>query len=260
MTSAAATRPSVLVALETVVVAGAGGVLAGFAWSLVGLSAPAAMVGALAGGIAGFRGIYQWRSVAGWLAFVLDSTWAVITTAGSLVAHLAAGAQRQSGNYVAEMSERRNRHVYARGYTLRRGFMLTVGNTINGAGAEHQVARRRHTVDHHEHVHVWQSRWFGPIFPAVYTVWYVVGLAAGAVTWLVSRPPEPIGRVIDTCAYYRNPFEWWAYSREGRWPPPGAVGRFVWRRPIVRAFDDDVPTSSGTLSEASDISSVVDDD
>lgn len=231
-------RSRALHVVEVVAVTSAGAAIAAATWSLVDLSAPAAVVGA-ANGLAGGAGrIYRWRSVSGWLAFVLDSTWALITTAGALLAHIVAAFQRTPGNRVAELSERRDRHVYVRGYTLRRGFMLTVGNVVNGAGAVRQVARRRDIVDEHEHVHVWQARWFGPIFPAVYACWYVTGAVLGAAVWVIRRPTVGLGQTIDTWAYYCNPFEWWAYSREGRWPPPGVKRRAVWPRPVVRAFGD----------------------
>jgi len=240
VTSAAARRSRILGIVEVGITAVLGAVVAGAVWSLVDLAIPAAIVGGLNGAVAGGRRIYRWRSSVGWLAFVLDSTWALVTTTGALFAHAVAAGQRTPGNYVVEYSERRNRHVYARGYTLRRGFMLTVGNVINGAGPHPRSTFRRHVVDDHEHVHVWQARWFGPIFPLVYATWWVIGATAGTLVWLVRRPPERLGRVIDSWGYYRNPFEWWAYSREGRWPPPGAVERFVWRRTLTSSRQREV--------------------
>ncbi len=168
-----------------------------------------------------------------------------ITVAAAIVGG-ANGAIAGWRGIVAELSERRDRHVYRRGYTLRRGFMFTVGNVINGAGPNTGTEFRRRVVDDHEHVHVWQGRWFGPIFPLVYGAWWVIGATVGTVVWLVRRPPEGFGRVIDSWGYYRNPFEWWAYSREGRWPPPGAVRGFVWRRPLTRPIG--TTAAGGTMS------------
>jgi hypothetical protein len=233
VTRAAATRRLPIVVTESVATAAAGGALAGAVWSLVDLAVAAAIVGALNGAIAGARGIYGWRAVRGWLAFALDSTWALITTAGSLTAHLVAAIQRDPGNYVTVLSSRRARHVYTRGYRLRRGFMMTVGNVVNGAGpSAHHDQRRQHAVEVHEDLHVWQARWFGPIFPLVYAAWWLGGALAAVLLWFVHRPGERFGRVVDAFGYYCNPFEWWAYSREGRWPPPAAVKRLVWRRPL----------------------------
>jgi hypothetical protein len=160
------------------------------------------------------------------LAFVLDSTWALVTTLAALVVHVVALAQRRPGNYLTALSERRDRHVYARGLVVRRRFLTTVGNVISGA----ERARGGRVIDVHEHTHVWQARWFGPIYPLVYAVWTIVGAVVGAAVWLASGRREPLPRVVDTMAYYSNPFEWWAYSREGRWPPPSAITRLTWRR------------------------------
>ena len=198
----------------------------------------AAIVGGLNGAIAGWRRIYRWRSVAGVLAFVLDSTWALITTAAALFAHAVALVQGTAGNYVVALSERRDRHVYVRGLTLRRGFLTTVGNVVSGVGLTKSPSRRTRVVDRHEHVHIWQARWFGPLYPLLYGAWTVFGAAFGVVAWAArGRKEERLWTVVDTTAYYSNPFEWWAYSREGRWPPPAANPDLTWRRP-VRVFDD----------------------
>ncbi len=141
--------------------------------------------------------------------------------------------QRVPGNYVASLSERRDRHVYVKGFTLRRGFLTTVGNVVSGAGLTKSPSRRARVVDRHEHVHVWQARWFGPLYPLLYGAWTVLG-AAGRASWPGGcvAATSGSGTVVDTTAYYSNPFEWWAYSREGRWPPPAAIADLTWRRPI----------------------------
>lgn len=207
----------------------AGGAIAGAAWSLVDLdlAVAAAVVGTINGVLAGWRGIYCWRSIRGWVAFVLDSTWALITTAAALFAHAVAALQRRPGNFVPELSERAGRHVYVKGFAPRSGFLTTLGNVVSGAGTG---ARRRRVVELHEDVHIWQARWFGPLYPAIYGLWTVLGGAVGAVRWLVRGRQERLWRVVETTAYYSNPFEWWAYSRQGRWPPPGAIASLTWRR------------------------------
>jgi hypothetical protein len=201
-------------------------VLAAVTWSVVDLAAAAAIVGGLNGAISGARRVYRWRSPAGVLAFVLDSTWALITTAGALVVHLVAAMQRTPGNHLTSLSERQDRHVYARGLRLRPGFLTTVGNVISGAAR----TRRRAVIDVHEQLHVWQARSFGPLYPLIYGVWTLAGSAVGAVVWLASGRHESLREVVDTIAYYSNPFEWWAYRREGRWPPPAAITRLTWPR------------------------------
>ncbi len=170
------------------------------------------------------------------MAFVLDSTWALITTAGALFVHVVAWAQRQPDNCVASLSERRNRHVYVRGFTLRRGFLTTIGNVVSGASGQ----RSRRVVEEHEHVHVWQARWFGPLYPLLYGVWTVLGAIAGALAWMATGRRDNFRRVVEAWSYYRNPFEWWAYSKERRWPPPRALADHVWRHPI-RVFRAENP-------------------
>jgi hypothetical protein len=164
------------------------------------------------------------------LAFLLDSTWALITSGAALVVHAIALAQRVPGNYVMALSVRRDRHVYAAGLTLRRGFLTTIGNVVSGAGR----ARRGDVIEAHEHVHVWQARWFGPLYPLLYGAWTVIGAVVGFVAWLARGRREAPMRVVDSYAYYSNPFEWWAYSREGRWPPAAAINDLTWRRPACR--------------------------
>jgi hypothetical protein len=241
---------------EAAACAALGAALAGAAWSLVDLALVAAIVGGLNGSIAGWRRIHCWRSVAGVLAFVLDSTWALITTAGALLVHLLAVIQRMPGNYVASLSERRDRHVYAKGFTLRRGFLTTIGNVVSGAGLTRSPGRRARVIDRHEHVHVWQARWFGPLYPLVYGAWTVLGAAFGVVAWAArGRKEERLWKVVDTTAYYSNPFEFWAYSREGRWPPPGAIADLTWRRAIgVRHTLGVEPSKSGVSTPKNRVS------
>ena len=51
-----------------------------------------------------------------------------------------------------------------------------------------------------------------------------------------SAPDAPIGKVVETYAYYLNPLEWWAYSRDDHWPPSGKIAGIGWKRPAVRPF------------------------
>jgi hypothetical protein len=234
VTDADRRRPSTA-ALEAAATGAAGGALGGLVLALLGLGWPGAVVGAANGVLGGWRGTYAWRRPAGVVAFVLDSTWTFPMTAAALVTHVVAAGQRGRGGYLGDLSRRANRHVYARGFRVRRGFLITVGNAIHGAG-DHALtsARRRRLVSDHEDVHVWQGRWFGPLYPILYGGWMLVGGVAGALVWVVRRRDEPITKVVETCAYYLNPFEWWAYSRDGYWPPAQKVAGLGWRAPVVR--------------------------
>jgi hypothetical protein len=195
----------------------------------VGAAVPLAVVGAANGLVSGWRGVYEWSCSRGLVAFVLDSTWATPMTAAALVAN-AVGIAVRDGGYVPDLSERQNRHVYRRGFVPRRGFAITLGNVVSGAGDVDRPRRRRLITDH-EDVHCWQARWFGPLYPAAYVGWILLGGAVGAGVWALRRRDAPFTKVVESCAYYLNPFEWWAYSRDDHWPPSGKVTGLGWRRP-----------------------------
>jgi hypothetical protein len=220
--------------IEALAAGVAGAALGGAAGAIVGVTVPAVIVGGLNGVVSGARRIYEWRSPKGVAAFVLDSTWALGTTTSGLAAHAVAAARGSSG-YTAALSERRNRHVYARGFQPRRGFAITLGNVVNGAG-DTTRPRRAQLVTDHEDVHVWQARLLGPAYPVLYLGWMVGGAAVGAVGWLLRHRDQPFAKVVESYAYYLNPFEWWAYSRDDHWPPTGKVPGIGWRRPVVRSF------------------------
>lgn len=221
---------------EAAAVAVAGGVLGGAVGTLVGLPVPGALVGAANGALCGVRQIYDWRTPRGWAAFVLDSTWALPTTAAGLAAHLGAAVRGRAG-FVPGLSRRQNRHVYARGLQFRRGFAITLGNVVSGAG-DVSRPRRVKLVTDHEDVHVWQARWLGPLYVVGYAGWMIGGTAIGAVGWLrrrvLGRGDVRFTQFVETCAYYLNPFEYWAYSRDGHWPPSGIAPGVGPQRPLVR--------------------------
>ncbi len=219
---------------EAALTAVGGALLGATTGAAFGVAAPLAAVGAANGAISGWRSVYDWSSGKGWAAFTLDSSWAIASTAAGLVAH-GVGAVRGAPGYAAALSRRQNRHVYRRGFQPRRGFAITLGNVVNGAGDVGR-ARRAKLVTDHEDVHVWQARLFGPAYPVLYVGWMVGGGAAGAVLWAATRRAEPFGKVVESVAYYLNPFEWWAYSRDDHWPPVGKVEGLGWRRPAVRSF------------------------
>ncbi len=220
--------------VETVATAALAGAIGGAAGSLFGFAIPAAGVAAVNGALSGWRRIYDWSCSTGLVAFTLDSSWSLLMTSSGLFANLVGIVQRDSG-FVPELSTRQNRHVYRRGFMPRKGFAITLGNVINGAGDTGR-ARRAKLVTDHEDVHVWQSRWFGPAFPVLYVGWMVGGAAIGVVMWLVARRDEPFTKVVETCAYYLNPFEYWAYSRDDYWPPNAMLDGIGWKQPAVRSF------------------------
>jgi hypothetical protein len=227
--------------LEAAAVGVLGAGFAAAAGAPFGLGLPFAAVGAANGVLTGWRRVYDWRCSTGVAAFTLDSTWALATTAAGLASQ-AFGLARGRPDYDASLSRRANRMVYRRGFVLRRGFLITVGNVVSGAG-DTSTPRRRRLVTDHENVHVWQARWFGPLYPVLYGSWMIGGGAVGMVLWLARRRRAPLAKatftkapftkVVESCAYYLNPFEWWAYSRDDHWPPSGKVAGLGWRKPIV---------------------------
>ncbi|GBD85374.1 hypothetical protein BMS3Abin02_01779 [bacterium BMS3Abin02] len=197
-----------------------GGILGGAALSPFGFAAPGAIVGGLNGLISGWRQIYDWRRPSGWTGFVLDSTWGLIGTASALVLH---ALQAPRSAYVPNLSRRRGRHVYGRGLTIRKGFAVAVGNAVTNVG---EGQARIDLLERHEMLHVWQHRLLGPLFPTIYGLWMVGGAAVGATLALVRG--DDLRQTIDTIAYYDNPLEYWAYRRQGLWPPPNTHARYVW--------------------------------
>ena len=208
-----------------------GGMFAGAAGSVVGAAVPAAVIGGLNGTISGWRQTYDWKCFDGLVAFTLDSTWGLPMTGAGIVSQ-SVGLLLPSSGYVPELSERHNRHVYRRGFRVRKGFAVTLGNVISQAG-DIERPRRARLVTDHEDVHVWQARWFGPAYPVLYVGWMLLGCAFGAIRWAADRRKrgDRLFATIESAAYYLNPFEWWAYSRDNYWPPSGKVPDFGWRQP-----------------------------
>jgi hypothetical protein len=224
---------------EAAAIAALGGVCGVAVGAPIGLAVPFGAIAGANGAIGGWRRIYDWSRSEGVVAFVLDSTWALPMTGAGLLTHAVAFLQRDAG-YAVELSRRSNRHVYRRGFQPRRGFAITIGNVVNGAGDISRSGRQQLVTDH-EDVHVWQARWFGPLYPLLYGGWMIVGGAVGVVVWAVQPRQAPLAKVVETCAYYVNPFEWWAYSRHGLWPPSGKVVGLGWRFPITRPLRPQAP-------------------
>lgn len=206
---------------------GAVGLLGG-----VPLAVAAGASAGLNGAFSGYRQVYDWRRAQGWFAFAADSTWGLLGTTLGNVLHLANLAGRKSG-YRADFSRRQNRHVFERGVALRRGFAVTHGNVISNAstGRGSLVEESRPFIDRHEGLHVWQSRIFGPIYQLVYVIWFAGGAAVGATAWAFKREKPRMKQMVETAAYYDNPFEFWAYKHDGHWETNRAEPTLKWRRP-----------------------------
>ncbi len=223
----------------TAVVGAAGGLWIG---RVLGLELIAALVAGLNGAVSGFYGIYDWRSRRGWAAAMLDSTWGLLGTCQAMVLHIV-NVFVPGADYLEFQSYRQNRHVYDRGFRLQGTFALAGGNVISNGGGlvglrgtSAASSRRRQFVTAHEELHIWQSRLLGPLFQITYAFWAVVGGVIGTVVW--PMVPGSLRSVVETTAYYNNPFEYWAYRRDGYWPPSGANENLAWgarRRAAERA-------------------------
>ena len=213
----------------------AGALLGGAAGSGWGAPRLGACAGAIHGWLAGKRRVYG-RDRRGVVAFLLDHTWALPTTiAGTatlVVSDLRHRLSRVDPGYVDSLSRRSNRFVFRRGLVLRRGFALTVGTVVTGAGGQdgEMTERRARLVSCHEDVHVWQARLLGPLYPLLYASWFVGGTLVAVGRRLTRRTTTHLSTDVDRYAYYRNPFEWHAYTCDDNWPPASTDARGVWSK------------------------------
>jgi RHS repeat-associated protein len=210
---------SLLTALETGLTTAAG---AWLGWTVAGPFG--ALMGGMNGLFSGIHGIYDWGSVDGWFAFLSDSTWGLIGTTLGNVVHVI----NLFGNtgYREDLSRRQNRHVYEGGFYLKEGFTFTQGNVISNAGQNGRGINASF-IANHEELHVWQQRFFGPLFQITYIVWGIGGLIVGSIVWLTDTS-KSWGSLVETAAYYDNPFEYWAYNNDNNWPPSGADPSLRW--------------------------------
>jgi hypothetical protein len=167
-------------------------------------------------------GIYNFRDWRGWAAFLLDYTWGFPGTALGYGVQVI-NAFYPNSNYDPALSALVGSHVYRGGIGLP-GFATTLGNVTThlgtGPGADDLMIN-------HEEVHVWQSRIFGPLFPTSYVGWAVGGVFVGTGYWLF-HPNQDWFSLVETAAYYDNPWEVWAYANDHNWPPSGANPALLW--------------------------------
>jgi len=202
-------------------------------WPLALVTGASAGINAAFGG---YRRVYDWKKPKGWFALASDSTWALIGTTLGNILNIANAVLPRAG-YRADFSHRQNRHVFERGACMKRGFAFTHGCVISNAatGRDALVDERRPFIDRHEDLHVWQNRWFGPLYQGIYLVWFAGGAIVGLLTWVLKRAsrstPPKLQRLVETAAYYDNPFEYWAYKKDEHWDTNSADPVLKWRRP-----------------------------
>jgi hypothetical protein len=169
------------------------------------------------------RGVYDLRRASGVVALALDSTWNLLGTTAAVAVH-AVNALLPNSAYDDGLSRGSTYHVYDRGMTLRPRFAFAFGNVVTNARGRTDLVRR------HEALHVWQQRVLGPAYPVLYGGWMVGGAAVGTAVWLRHREESWVS-LVETAAYYDNPFEYWAYRRQGLWPPRRAHPLLAWKAP-----------------------------
>jgi len=208
---------SLLTALETGLTTAAG------AWMGWNVGGPIGLVmGGMNGLISGINKTYDWTSVEGWFGFISDSTWSLLGTSLGNIVHVI-NLFDSSAKYRSDLSQRKNRHVYEGGFGLKEGFAFTQGNVISNLPSDASAA----LLDIHETLHIWQQRFFGPIFQVTYVAWAVGGAIVGSVAWLFHTDQSYLS-FVETAAYYDNPFEYWAYKKQGYWRPKGANPIIAW--------------------------------
>ena len=115
----------------------------------------------------------------GWAGAALDATWGLVGHHG-----LARGARREPVPRRPGLPPGTERaagpaRVPARLLTAEAS-SRSPRATRSPTHARSRTARRRSLIERHEGLHVWQQRWFGPIFPIVYGAWMVGGAITGA--------------------------------------------------------------------------------
>jgi RHS repeat-associated protein len=219
---------SLLTALETGLTTAAGAWLGWNVGMLVG-GPVGGFIGAAMGGmnglVGGIHGIYDWTSVDGWFAFLSDSTWSLVGTSLGNVVHII-NLFYSDSNYREDLSRRQNRNVYEGGFALKGDYAFTQGNVISNAGLGSGSVDASF-IANHEELHIWQQRFFGPLFQATYVVWAVGGFITASVYWCFNSD-ENWGSLVETATYFDNPFEYWAYKNDDNWPPSGINPSLAW--------------------------------
>jgi len=168
--------------------------------------------------------IYDFNDPRGRTAFVLDYSWGLTGTALGAALQIVNTFVIPDSDYNDALSREVGFFVYDGGIVFFPGFITTLGNvTTNGSG---NVG----VIEDHEAVHVWQSRVFGPFFQVSYVAWLAGGAVVGTAVWLTDTD-EDWYSLVETAAYYNNPWEVWAYTNDNNWPPAGANPKLVWKLP-----------------------------
>ncbi len=162
----------------------------------------ATIVGTLSGFFDGLWATHNFKGL-GWLSLPLDTTWGLSGTTNGVLLHLVNFAWADHAD-----EPQRGVHRYRQGFRFKSGFAFTQGAVMSGMDG-HPPDTPLHD---HEHLHVWQNRWFGPFFTISYLGWMAIMLLPAL---LIPKSGVNAFLRVEWLAYYNNPWELWAYSRGG---------------------------------------------
>ncbi len=168
-------------------------------------------------------GIYDFSTPRGWAAFLLDYTWGLPDTAVGYGVQLINLFEPNAG-YDPVLSKQVGSIVFRGGISLQPGFATTFGNVTTNLG---YGPAADDLMQNHEELHVWQNRIFGPLYWGSYGAWSVGGVIVGTGYWLL-HPNLNWYSLVQTAAYYDNPWEVWAYANDHLWPPPWVNPVLLW--------------------------------
>ena len=135
------------------------------------------------------------------------------TTLGTTIANLLHLVNFAWANHADEPFDRRsNNHRYKRGFALNGRFAFTQGAVMSNLSRDSSD-----NLWHHEHLHVWQNRIFGPLFTITYVAWMILLFIPSLIVAAIAR--ADFGDTIMALCYYNNPWEVWAY-KVGGWRNP----------------------------------------
>jgi RHS repeat-associated protein len=174
-------------------------------------------MGGLNGLFAGTRQIYDdiqfFGSAEGVASLVADSTWGILGTSIGNAMNIY-NLLTAPSSYRSDLSKGQNRQVYDRGFHLEGSSSFTQGNVISYLAQGGPTGLPPTRLLHHESLHIFQSRAFGPLFQISYVAWTYYGALTGLILALPMWE-DPKQAMIDV-GYNDNPWELWAWQHGGQ--------------------------------------------
>ena len=164
--------------VDAAVVGAGSAALGGLVLFPFGLGPVGAILAGANGVLSGWRGIYDWRRAPGWAGAALDATWGLVDVTAArgdalkppvIPATSPSSAAGRDGTCTATASRPAS------------GSPSPSAIPLNNARDIDDESRRK-LIERHEGLHVWQQRWFGPLFPLVYGLWMIAASHRSART------------------------------------------------------------------------------